>query len=37
VGTGLRGLTERLTAAGGTLRTTSSPEGFTLTATLPLP
>ncbi|WP_324789487.1 sensor histidine kinase [Streptomyces sp. H51] len=34
-GTGLRGLVERLTVAGGSLRTTASPHGFTITAELP--
>ncbi|MGW5650258.1 sensor histidine kinase [Streptomyces humi] len=34
-GTGLKGLTERLAAAGGSLRAGPSPRGFTVTAELP--
>ncbi|MEU5098386.1 histidine kinase [Streptomyces sp. NPDC020996] len=34
-GTGLKGLMERLTMAGGSLRATASPHGFTITAELP--
>ncbi len=34
-GTGLRGLRERLEAAGGALTTTSTPAGFTLRARVP--
>ncbi|NXY99094.1 two-component sensor histidine kinase [Streptomyces sp. BR123] len=36
-GTGLVALSERVRAAGGDLRTTAGPDGWTLTATLPTP